>query len=245
MEVEICLDSVASAQAAEAGGADRVELCANLVEGGTTPSYGMIKQVKEKCGLRLMVIIRPRGGDFLYDESEKQVCLDEIEAARELGVDGVVIGALNKDATIDKEFTRQMLERAQGMEVTFHRAFDMTVDLRTALEELIELGVSRVLTSGGRANVYEGADVIAALVKQAAGRISIMPGGGVAKGDIAALVAKTGVKEVHTSASTEVFSKMEVRNDGCSMGSASEGREYVIKVTDEALVRQIVSAAKG
>lgn len=245
MKVEICIDSVASALAAQAGGADRVELCANLVEGGTTPSYGMIKLVKEKCGLGLMVIIRPRGGDFLYDEDEKQVCLEEIEAARALGVYGVVIGALNKDATIDKEFTKLMLERAQGMEVTFHRAFDMTVDLSIALEELIDLGITRVLTSGGKADVHAGAEVIADLVKQANGRISIMPGGGVSKGDVAALVKKTGVTEVHTTASQEVYSKMEVRNDGCSMGAASEGREYVIKVTDSATVRNIVQQAKA
>lgn len=240
MKVEICIDCVASAVAAEEGGADRVELCANLVEGGTTPSAGMVRHVRDSCGLGLMVIIRPRGGDFLFSEDEKVVCLEEVRALRKLGVDGVVIGALCADGRIDSDFTRELLEAAEGLDVTFHRAFDMARDLDEALDDLIELGVGRVLTSGGKVSALEGAEVIKGLVARAAGKISVMPGGGIDVGNVRTLVDATGVGEVHLSARKVVESGMVFRRDEVFMGKASEGAEYVTKVADVEVVREVV-----
>lgn len=239
--LEICIDSVASAMAAQQGGADRVELCDNLVEGGTTPSYGMIQRVKQRCNLDLMVIIRPRGGDFLFDEDEKQVMLEDIAMVKKLGVDGVVIGALTSDAEIDVEMTRELLAAADGMDVTFHRAFDMVRDQSEALETLIEIGVKRVLTSGGAATVPEGVDQIKSLVEQANGRIELMPGGGVKLNNAREVVDHTGVKQMHTTASEKTQSSMGYQNTQCYMGAASEGAEYERKLANADLIKSIVS----
>lgn len=224
--LEICVDRVSSVIAAAEGGADRVELCANLAEGGTTPSAGMIRRVRAAFSGGLMVIIRPRGHDFLYSAEEMAVMLDDIQVARDLGADGVVIGCLEPDGRIDRRRCEQFIEAAASLEMTFHRAFDMTRNLAEALEDLVALGIGRVLSSGGKADVPTGAEVLAALVRQADGRISIMPGGGVTESNLSDIVRKTGVSEIHLSARHEVRGGMKFFNHGCAMGAFTAPDEY-------------------
>lgn len=224
--LEICIDGVASARAAAAGGADRVELCANLPEGGTTPSSGMIRSVRAAFSGGLMVIIRPRGYDFLYSGDEMEVMLHDVGTARDLGADGVVIGCLTAEGRVDKERCARLIEAAGPLDITFHRAFDMTRDLSEALEDIIGLGIRRVLSSGGKPDVPSGAGILADLVKQAAGRISIMPGGGVTEDNIAEILRATGVTEAHLSARDTVRGGMTFRNPDCSMGTFSKPNEY-------------------
>ncbi len=224
--LEICIDRVSSAIAAAEGGADRVELCANLAEGGTTPSSGMIRGVRGAFPRGLMVIIRPRGHDFLYSEVEMEVMLDDIRVARDLGADGVVIGCLDADGRVDKERCERLMDVAAPMDITFHRAFDMTRDLSEALEDLDALGIRRVLSSGGQADVPSGVEQLAALVRQAAGRLSVMPGGGVTEDNLGQIVRQTGVREIHLSARHEVRGGMKFFNHGCAMGSFTKDDEY-------------------
>ncbi len=224
--LEICIDGVASARAAAHGGADRVELCANLPEGGTTPSAGMIRAVRAAFSGGLMVIIRPRGYDFLYSEDEMEAMLHDIRTARELGADGVVIGCLISEGRVDKERCARLIEAAGTMDITFHRAFDMTRDLSEALEDIVSLGIRRVLSSGGKPDVPSGVGILADLVKQAAGRISIMPGGGVTEANIAEIVKTTGVTEAHLSARHPVCGGMKHFNRDCHMGTFSKDNEY-------------------
>jgi copper homeostasis protein len=240
MRVEICVDSAAGAFAAERGGADRVELCDNLLEGGTTPSAGCIKVVRRGLKIGLQVIIRPRGGDFLYDETEMKVMREDIRMAKDLGADGVVIGCLTPEGEIDVARTRELIELARPLNVTFHRAFDMCRDPRKGLEDLIELGANRVLTSGQESSCLEGLDLLAALHTQAAGRIIVMPGGGVTPRNIKKIVAGTGVGEVHLSARSGVESGMKFRNSRVYMGGTLRPPEFGWKTTDELMVREAV-----
>src|SRR6516225_2284170 len=189
MLVEICVDSATGAFAAEQGGADRVEMCDNLLEGGTTPSAGCIKVARRGLKIGLQVIIRPRGGDFLYTDQELDVMREDIRMAKDLGADGVVIGCLTTEGDIDRARTEELVRLARPLNVTFHRAFDMCRDPREGLEHLIELGANRVLTSGQEASCVEGLDLIASLQKQAARRIIVMPGGGLTPRNIAKFVA--------------------------------------------------------
>lgn len=235
--LEICIDCVASARAAMAGGANRVELCANLPEGGTTPSAGMIRAVRSAFSGGLMVIIRPRGYDFLYSEDEMQVMLEDIRIARELGADGVVIGCLTAGGRVDLDRCARLLERTKGMDVTFHRAFDMTCDLTKALEDIVSLGIRRVLSSGGKPDVPSGIPVLADLVSRAGGRISIMPGGGVTEDNIAEIVRATGTREIHLSARDTVQGGMTFRNPDCFMGSFSKPDEYSWREASEEKIR--------
>src|SRR3954453_3038162 len=209
--IEVCVDSVESAMAAERGGADRVELCDNLLEGGTTPSAGAIAVARARLGLKLQVIIRPRGGDFCYSEVEFAVMQHDIAQAKQLGADGVVIGLLTSQGEIDIERTRALIELARPLSVTFHRAFDMARDPYRALEDLIGLGVDRILTSGQEPSVIEGLDLIAELVQRAGERVIIMPGGG-SERNIKKVVARSGVREVHVVGTTHVESAMRFRN---------------------------------
>jgi copper homeostasis protein len=224
--LEICIDGVASARASARGGADRVELCANLPEGGTTPSAGMIRAVRSAFTGGLMVIIRPRGYDFLCSEDEMQVMLHDIQVARELGADGIAIGCLTRNGRVDTRSCERLLSAAGSLDVTFHRAFDMTRSLSEALEDIIALGIRRILTSGGRPDAASGVSMIADLVRQSAGRASIMPGGGVTEENLALIVKSTGVREIHLSARAAVISEMEFRNPDCSMGIYSKDHEY-------------------
>ncbi len=245
MKIEICVDSVAGALAAERGGADRVELCDNLLEGGTTPSAGAIKLARQKTKLGLQVIIRPRGADFLYSDLEMDVMREDIRVAREAGADGVVVGCLTAEGEIDTERTAALIEVARPLSVTFHRAFDMARDPRQALETLIRLGIDRVLTSGQEASVIEGLDLIAELHRQAAGRILVMPGGGITPRNIGRIVQATGVTEVHLSARSTVESGMRYRNSRVFMGGTLRPPEFSWKSTDEAAVRSIVEQFRG
>lgn len=244
MKVEICVDSVESAQAAEKGGADRVEMCDNLGEGGTTPSAGCIKLARAWIGIGLQVIIRPRGGDFLYSDAEMKVMEEDIRVAKGLGADGVVIGCLTEAGDIDRRRTERLLELARPLKVTFHRAFDMCRDPAAALEQLVALGIDRVLTSGQETSCLEGMEMIARLQAQAAGRIVVMPGGGITPRNVKRIVDGTGVTEVHLSARTSVQSRMQYQNVRCFMGGALRPPEYSWKRTDETAVRSVVSALR-
>jgi copper homeostasis protein len=195
--VEICVTDTASARAAAEGGAGRVELCAEIGSGGVTPSLGMIAHVVRLMPISVHVLIRPRGGDFVYDFDEVAVMLDDIEAARSAGAAGVVLGALTRESTIDLANTIKLADRARPLSVTFHRAFDLARDPVDALETLIALGVDRLLTSGGPGPARENAATLRALVEQAAGRIVVMAGGSIAEGDLPRLMDATGVEEVH------------------------------------------------
>jgi len=242
MRIEICVDSVEGAVAAERGGADRVELCDNLMEGGTTPSAGCIQLARRLLKIGLHVIIRPRGGDFLYSDSELEVMREDIRVAKELGADGVVFGCLTAEGDVDRGRTRGLLELARPMKVTFHRAFDMCRDARQGLEDLISLGMDRVLTSGQEATCLEGLELIARLQEQAAGRIIVMPGGGLTPCNVRRIVEGTGVSEVHLSARSPVESRMKHRNARCFMGGTLRPPEFNWKTTDEAAVRSVVES---
>src|SRR2546425_4916267 len=194
--VEACVDSVESALAAARGGAHRIELCANLVEGGTTPSAGTLAVCRARLEIPIFVLIRPRGGDFLYSAAELAVMLEDVKQAKETGAQGIVTGVLRADGEIDQDRTGELIAAARPLRVTFHRAFDVCRDAGRALETLIALGVERVLTSGQAATAPEGAEAIAGLVRRAAGRIAVLPGGGVTEGNVAALVRATGVTEI-------------------------------------------------
>lgn len=223
---EICANSVASCIAAQEGGADRVELCAGIPEGGTTPSFGMIRNARESIDIALNVIIRPRGGDFLYSESELQEMVYDIQAVKELGADGLVFGCLRPDGSVDMEAMSVLMEAAGETPVTFHRAFDHTSDPFKALEDIISLGCTRILTSGCRPTALEGADLLAQLVEKAAGRIIIMPGCGVREGNIAEIARLSGAREFHFSARESVESGMFFRNPEVAMGSEDDPYGY-------------------
>jgi copper homeostasis protein len=236
--IEACVDTVHSALAAEAGGADRIELCDNLVEGGTTPSAGMIEECVARLKIPVFVIIRPRGGDFLYTSSEITVMLRDIAHARRLGVKGIVTGALERDASVSGNVMSELLIAASPLPVTFHRAFDACRDPNRELEMLVELGVSRVLTAGQAATALEGATAIAASVEQAAGRIGIIAGGGINEENVAEVVRISGVSEVHIRGTVPVGSGMEWRRDGLSLTKPVLEHD-VRAVTDAERVRRV------
>lgn len=195
--VEACVDSVASSLAAERGGARRLELCDALFDGGTTPSAGMVAACKEAVSIPVFVMIRPRGGGFVYSDAERDVMRRDVVVARELGADGVVIGGLCRDGTIDVDLVRLLVDAARGLPVTFHRAFDLTPDLGSSLDVLADAGVQRILTAGGAATAVDGAAMLADLVRQAGSRLLVLAGGGVREENVRRLVAKSGVREVH------------------------------------------------
>ena len=239
--IEICANSAQSCVEAEAGGATRVELCAGIPEGGTTPSYGEIKTAKALTSkIDINVIIRPRGGDFLYTEAEVQSMLLDIELCKELKVHGVVFGCLTKDGDIDVPLMRRLIEAAKPLSVTCHRAFDVCRDPFTALEQLIELGCDRILTSGQQSDAVKGIPLIAELVKRADGRIIIMPGCGVRENNIGKIEAETGAKEFHSSARSIVYSKMEYRNENVPMGSSIVSSEFETVQTDREKVKAYI-----
>ncbi|MFT3743756.1 MAG: copper homeostasis protein CutC [Pyrinomonadaceae bacterium] len=240
MIVEICVDTVESAVAAQVGGAQRVELCDNLMEGGTTPSFGSIEVARELLDIKLHIIIRPRGGDFLYSDTEFEIMKRDIEAAKSLGVDGVVIGILRADGEIDVERTLELTELSRPMAVTFHRAFDVCVDPFRAIDQLAEIGVDRILTSGQEATAVEGLDMLADCVKHAAGRVSIMACGNLNERNITKVIAATGVSEVHFTAFGEVSSQMRHRNERVFMGGTLRPPEYSRSVTNADIVRKTI-----
>jgi len=241
VNMEVCANSVRSALAAQEGGAIRVELCDNLPEGGTTPSYAQIALAKKTLSIKVYPIIRPRGGDFLYSELEFNLMKEDIKICKSLNCDGVVIGILKANGSVDKERCAELIEAAKPMPVTFHRAFDMSNDLEKALEDIIELGCERILTSGGEASAIKGADVLAKLIKQAEGRIIIMPGAGVSANNISDIIKITGAKEFHASARHAVKSEMQFRNPRLSMGSIAD--EFSYDLTDSEAVKNLIELA--
>ncbi|MEO6404642.1 MAG: copper homeostasis protein CutC [Ferruginibacter sp.] len=210
--LEIIAFNIESIAVIEAAGAHRIELCDNPAEGGTTPSYGMIKKARETTSLPIYPIIRPRGGDFWYSEAEFDIMKVDIKLCRDVGMDGVVTGIQTKDGNVDMERCVRLVELAYPMGLTFHRAIDRTVDLKEALEQIIEIGFERVLTSGGFPTVDEGAGQIAAMIKQADERIIIMPGSGLRSANISAIATQTGAVEFHSSARVLQKSLMEYFN---------------------------------
>jgi copper homeostasis protein len=207
--IEIATSDFETTKAAVKGGADRIELCANLAEGGTTASYGTIFQCRETFDVLLYPIIRPRGGDFLYTDEEYEIMLHDVKLCKQLGCDGVVIGLLNPDGSIDRKRSASLIEVAYPMGVTFHRAFDRCKDPVEAMEQLIQIGCERILTSGQQPTVNEGLELIAELNKTAGHRIIIMPGSGVRKENIKWVAEKTGCNEFHSSVRDKTKSKMD------------------------------------
>ncbi len=242
--IEVCVDSVASAVAAERGGAGRIEVCSALIEGGVTPSSGLVEAVRERSSIAVHVMIRPRGGDFCYDADEFQIMRWDIDVAKRQGVDGVVFGLLDTDGNVDLVRTRELVALARPLSVTFHRAFDMTADLFRALEDVDAAGADRVLTSGGEQTCVQGSQAIARLVQAAGDRMVVMPGSGIKPGNVRSVLEQTGAKEVHVGLRSSIPSPMVHRNSRVSMGTI-EGREYERSVVLEENVRQLNRAARG
>ncbi len=240
-KIEICTNSVESCLQAQKGGAYRVELCAGIPEGGTTPSYGEIAVARKLLNIKLNIIIRPRGGDFLYSDVEHETMLHDIEMAKKLGVDGVVIGCLTADGKIDRVRNKELIDAAQGMSVTFHRAFDMCKDPFESLEQIISLGCDTLLTSGQRPTAIEGIPLLSELVAKADGKIVIMPGSGVNEDNIAILAKETKATEFHFSAREPIDSKMIYRNPNLKMGGTVVSiDEFIQNVTDADKVRRTI-----
>lgn len=241
MICEICVDSVAGVRAAKAAGAARVELCASLIEGGITPSRGTILAARTVSGIKMHVIIRPRGGDFLFSDAEFDVMAADIETAKAEGADGVVIGQLTADGLVDVKRTRELMKLARPMSVTFHRAFDMTPDAFEAMEALIGLGVDRILTSGQEASVLEGLPLIAKLIEKAGNRVIIMPGGGITPRNVERIVAAARPKEIHFAALSLEAGGMAFRRGHVFMGGELRPPEYDRLATSEAMIRAVMS----
>lgn len=212
--LEIAVFNIQSALLAEKAGANRIELCENPFDGGTTPSYGTLKTVREKISIPVFPIIRCRGGDFFYTDDEFAVMQKDVLLCKDLDFDGVVIGMLNRNAGVDKERTKRLVELAYPLDVTFHRAFDRAKNPLQSLEDIIECGCQRILTSGQVPNAFDGKELIKQLIEQADDRIIIMPGSGVRSNNIKQLAAYTGAKELHSSARKNIASQMEFVNAG-------------------------------
>lgn len=243
--IENCANCAESVRRAQVGGAYRVELCAGMPEGGTTPSFGEIKVARQVDGIKLNVIIRPRGGDFCYSSTEEQTMLHDIQMACSLGVDGLVFGCLTPDGDVDVPMMSRLMAAAGHVPVTFHRAIDMCRDMSKALEDIIALGCKRVLTSGGASTALEGAEAIARLVSQAQGRIIIMPGSGVNAGNVVDLARLTGATEFHFSGRSDEDSPMRYRHEGVSMGGTVTIDEYKRSFTDPDKIRAAVFALQA
>ena len=238
---EVCTNSVESCIAAQEGGANRVELCAGIPEGGTTPSYGEIAMAREVLTTtRLHVIIRPRGGDFLYSPIEIKTMLKDIEMARRLGADGVVFGCLTANGEIDVPVMEQLMEASEGLSVTFHRAFDVCRDASKALEQIINLGCDRILTSGQQATAELGIPLLKELRERAKGRITLLAGCGVNEKNICRIAKETGIQGFHFSARESIKSGMAYKNGGGSMGGTVHISEYERNVTTVKRVKDTI-----
>jgi copper homeostasis protein len=244
-KLEVCVDTIESALDAQNAGADRVELCGNLMEGGTTPGYGTIVSVRNNLTIDLNVIIRPRGGDFLYSDHEYDIMRRDIDACGECGIDGVVFGILRSDGNIDIERTARLIEYASPMSMTFHRAFDMCYDPLQGLEDIIIAGANRILTSGQKDKVSDGCELISILVNQADNRLIIMPGGGINDTNIGVIARTTGAIEFHLTARKVIYSEMAYRKEGISMGSIPAVSEFARKVADPVMIKNITGILKS
>ena len=243
--IEACVDSIDSAIEAELGGADRVELCGELLQGGVTPSAGLIGAVCERIKIPVFALVRPRTGDFLYDDDELDVMLRDIEVIRSSNVEGIVIGALTRDGDIDIGTLYTLIAAAGDMNVTFHRAFDFVRDQHVALEALIELGVDRVLTSGGAATALAGADVLAELVDQGGSDIVILAGGGINAANVADVVRLSKVKEVHVRAATMRKSEMTFQPPDVTLVRPKPPGDYERMGTRADEMRRIVATLRS
>ena len=242
--IEICVEGIDGLAAAQAAGADRVELCASLLEGGLTPSLGVVKQALAVAMIPFHVIIRPRGGDFLYSELEFLTMLDDVRACRDMGVAGVVIGCLTADGRIDEHRMTELTEAARPMKVTCHRAFDMTRDPEEAIEALVRSGVDRVLTSGQRDTALEGVEILKRTHDAARGRIVIMACGALDADNIGEVLQRSQADELHFAALVTNPSGMKFRNPHVGMGGTAIEREFEVTVTDTSAVRRTIAAAR-
>ncbi|MGE5356152.1 MAG: copper homeostasis protein CutC [Deltaproteobacteria bacterium] len=241
---EICVFNSRSAINAQLAGADRIELCDNMYEGGTTPGYGLIKVLKDILTIDINVMIRPRGGDFHYNDTEFKIMQEDILKCRDLGVNGVVFGILDRKAYVDTDRVAKLVEISHPLSVTFHRAFDMTVDLPGSLKELINVGVDRILTSGGMNKAIEGKNMIRYLVETAGQEIIIMPGSGINPENIYELSLATGAKEFHMSGKKYEDSFMIYRKPGVRMSGLDMIDDYKIAVSDIDAIRKTIEAIK-
>jgi copper homeostasis protein len=238
--VEACVDAIDAALEAERGGAGRIELCGELLQGGVTPSAGLIAAVWDRIDIPLFVLVRPRAGDFLYTDDELDVMRRDIEQMKTLAVDGVALGALTADGDVDVERMRSLIELARPMSVTFHRAFDFARDQDAALDALLELGVDRVLTSGGASTASEGATRIGELVRRVGDRMVIMAGGSITPTNVGEVVAQSGVREVHVRGAAPVDSAMRHRRSAVSLSKVGAS-DYERSVTRADEIRRVVA----
>ena len=243
-KLEICVDSAISALNAQSAGADRIELCDNLGEGGTTPGYGMIISARNNLSIGIHVLIRPRGGDFLYSDTEYDIMRRDIELCGENGIDGIVTGILLPDGTIDVERTARLIEFAYPMTATFHRAFDMCADSVRGIEDVIATGASRLLTSGQQNKALDAVELIRQLVIQAGERLIVMPGGGIDETNAAQIITATKAKELHLTGRMEIDSEMIFRRQGISMGSLPGNPEFKRKIADPEKIKKIIESLK-
>lgn len=244
-QLEICVDNIESAFIAQEAGADRIELCSNLMEGGTTPSLGTILSIRKFLKIGMHVIIRPRGGDFLYSDQEYDLMRKEIDLCGENGVNGVVTGILLPDGSIDIERTARLFEYARPMSATFHRAFDMCNDPLKGLDDVISTGAERLLTSGQKNMASEGLEVIGQLVNAAGQRIIIMPGSGINDSNIERIAKITGANEFHLTGRKTIKSNMAFQRENLSLSVTSDIPEFSRKVADSALIRAIIERLKS
>jgi copper homeostasis protein len=241
--VEAAVDTLTSAVSAERAGVGRIELCANLNDAGTTPSAGLIAAVTKLAGIPVFAIIRPRGGDFVYSDAEIDLMRHDMELAASYDIDGFATGALEPDYTIDMARMKSLVRAANGLPITFHRAFDFTPDLPAALEQLIECGVDRVLTSGGARTALEGADAIARLVELADNRIVVIAGGGIRESNVQDVIARTGVSEVHARVSSVVYGSSPSVERPVTLRKPFPASETAHEELDQEKMRRLVDLA--
>ncbi|MDB1124763.1 copper homeostasis protein CutC [Vibrio algarum] len=243
-QIEVCIDNLESLRNAIAGGATRIELCSSLALGGLTPSYGFMKRAALISTVPIYAMIRPRQGDFLYDNDDVEAMLEDIYVAKKAGLQGVVFGALNSAGDIDMETSRLLVKASSGLGVTFHRAIDQCSDYRLAIENIAELGCERILTSGLSANAVEGKEIISSMIDRSKGRFSVMAGAGVTATNVADIVKSTGVRELHLSGKSTRMTKMALFSDNAKMG-ADGLDDFKIPVTDAKQIQALVIALKS
>jgi len=240
-KIEICVDTVESAILAQDAGADRIELCSSLLEGGITPGTGTISSARKNLTIALNVIIRPRGGDFLYNNIDYEIMKKDIDICGECGADGIVTGILKPDGDIDIERTYELIEHARPMSVTFHRAFDMCNDPLKGLEDVIATGADRLLTSGQKNKAEDGMELLLQLSKLADGRIIIMPGSGINESNILSIARKTNAQEFHLTGRKTIYSEMIFKMPNISMGGSPSLSEFSRKVVDHDMIKRIIN----
>ncbi len=242
--IEVCATSIMSAIAADKGGAGRIELCDNIHEGGTTPSYGSIKMATEITNLDVCILLRPRGGDFLYTDIEFEVMKQDIRIAKELGAVGIVTGILNSKGSVDLKRMQELIDLARPMQVVFHRAFDLCSDPIFVLNQLMDLGIDRLLTSGQQNKVMDGASLIRELVNISEGRIDIMPGSGINTSNFIELVEKTGARNFHLTGRSPVFSDMQYQKEEVILNSFNHRLDFEWLETNSEIIAEIVRQSK-